>query len=194
MSDNTNALKYLAYYAAFTQPPGFAVLVNGPWGIGKTHLIQAFTRSVETPDFQAVYVSLNGLKTFEEIDRELFRVMHTVLGHKFFEAALSLGKAGLKAVKGITFDINVLDLVNRYAAHLYVFDDLERCAMPAVQVLGYINAFVEHGKRKVIIVANEAEIDEPNYGRTREKVVGQVLERFRFELSRGGGVHAASAG
>lgn len=183
MPSNEHIINYLKYYAAFTQAPRFAVLVDGRWGIGKTHLIDAFLESVRTAEFKAVYVSLNGLTSFEEIDRELFRVMHTVMGSRLFSAAASLGKSGLRAIRGVSVDVNLLDLINRYTADLYVFDDLERCGMPAVQALAYINAFVEHGGRKVIVVANQAEIEggeakaEPkgDYGRTREKVIGRTL-------------------
>jgi hypothetical protein len=43
--------------------------------------------------------------------------------------------------------------------------------------LGYINEFVEHEDRKVIIVANEKEIrGGDDYARIREKVIGKSFE------------------
>ena len=176
MAANQHIDDYLAFYAAFPQPPRFAVMLDGRWGIGKTHLLTKFLERVKTPDYKPVYVSLNGLKSSEEIDKALFKAMHAVLGNKFFGAALSLGRSGMKALQGVSVDVDLLDLVNRYTADLYVFDDLERCEMPIGQVLGYINAFVEHGKRKVIVVANKDEIvDKEAYARTREKLIGMTL-------------------
>lgn len=37
---NDSAYDYLEYYLGLKQPPKYAVLVNGSWGAGKTHLIQ----------------------------------------------------------------------------------------------------------------------------------------------------------
>lgn len=176
MPSNSHILDYLTYYAAFAQAPRFAVLIDGRWGIGKTHLVETFLGQVRTTEFKAVYVSLNGLKSSAEIDRELFRASYAVLGNKFFEAATGIAKTGLKWWQGISLDVDLMRLINRFTADLYVFDDLERCDMPIAQTLGYINAFVEQGGRKVVIVANEAEIqDSESYRRIREKVIGQTL-------------------
>ncbi|MBN4096052.1 P-loop NTPase fold protein [Methylobacterium sp. OT2] len=176
MPSNSHILDYLTYYAAFAQAPRFAVLIDGRWGIGKTHLVETFLGRVRTTEFKAVYVSLNGLKSSAEIDRELFRASYAVLGNKFFEAAAGIAKSGLKWWQGISLDVDLMRLINRFSADLYVFDDLERCDMPIAQTLGYINAFVEQGGRKVVIVANEAEIrDSEDYRRIREKVIGQTL-------------------
>ena len=175
MSNNAHIRAYLSYYATLTQEPRYAVMISGRWGTGKTHMVRALLNDIETPDLKTVYISLNGLKTFQDIDRELLRGMYGILGNNYARTAIDLGKLGLKWWRGTSLDINVLDLFNRYAANLYVFDDLERCGMPPVQALGYINAFVEHGGRKVIIIANEDEIDEPAYGHIREKIIGQTL-------------------
>ena len=43
---------------------------------------------------------------------------------------------------------------------ILIFDDLERCKIPINDLLGYINQFVEHLNLKVIIVANEKEINK----------------------------------
>jgi len=76
---------------------------------------------------------------------------------------------------------------------LLIFDDLERCALPISEVLGYINSFVERDKFKTILIANEAEIiareervsrekAEPetdnlgSYSLIKEKLIGQTLE------------------
>lgn len=177
MDGNEHVREYLAFYAAMERPPGFAVLLNGPWGIGKTFLLRRFLGEIATDDFKPVYVSLNGLASAEEIDKALFRAMHSVLGHKLVGAAAGLAKGALKGLKGISIDVDILDLVNRYTADLYVFDDLERCGLPIEKALAYINAFVEHGNRKVVIACNESEIDgREAYLRIREKVVGMTLE------------------
>ena len=57
-------------------------------------------------------------------------------------------------------------------------DDLERCAMPPVDVMGFINGYVEHDDLKVIVIANEDDIpkdQKSEYDRKREKLIGKTL-------------------
>ncbi|MCP1561423.1 UNVERIFIED_ORG: hypothetical protein J2W75_004826 [Methylorubrum zatmanii] len=173
---NKHVKAFIAYYAALPQAPRYAVMLNGAWGIGKTFLLKAFLDTVRTEDFQVVYVSLNGLKSSEDIERALFRAMYPLLNSKAVDA---LGKIIASVGKFFRAETNLrpIDFFNSYTANLYVFDDIERCAMPIDQTLGYINGFVEHGDRKVILVANEAEIRlADDYRRIREKLIGRTLE------------------
>jgi GTPase SAR1 family protein len=71
---NKHGWDYLTYYLGLKHAPGFAVLVSGPWGVGKTYLLKAFLKEEfgeETANY--VYVSLYGLSSIEEIDDALFQ-------------------------------------------------------------------------------------------------------------------------
>jgi hypothetical protein len=62
-----------------------------------------------------------------------------------------------------------------------VFDDLERCRLDLDNVMGYINHFIEHQGLRVMIVANEEEIENgggssKSYLRIKEKLVGKTFE------------------
>jgi hypothetical protein len=75
-------------------------------------------------------------------------------------------------------EIDLSKELNSPGQRLLVFDDLERCKIPVVEVLGYINSFVEHDGLKEIIIANEGEIVEklePRYREIKEKLIGQTL-------------------
>ena len=49
--------------------------------------------------------------------------------------------------------------------------------MSPVEVLGFANAFIEHEERRVVIVANENEVlNQADYRRIREKVIGMTFE------------------
>jgi hypothetical protein len=39
-SANKHLYDYLSYYVALPHPPKYAVLINGPWGIGKTYIVE----------------------------------------------------------------------------------------------------------------------------------------------------------
>jgi len=59
-----------------------------------------------------------------------------------------------------------------------IFDDLERCSISIENILGYINGFVESQDLKVVIIANEEEIDtkQERYRRIKEKLIGKTFE------------------
>jgi len=42
--NNKHVWDYLEYYLRLGHAPGFAVLVSGPWGVGKTYLMKAFLK------------------------------------------------------------------------------------------------------------------------------------------------------
>src|SRR4051794_28893532 len=44
MDRNKHVKDYIAYYTNFPYPPRFAVMLNGPWGIGKTFLLKAMLK------------------------------------------------------------------------------------------------------------------------------------------------------
>lgn len=52
--------------------------------------------------------------------------------------------------------------------NIFIFDDLERCACPPNEILGYINGLVEHEGAKVILIANEREIGTLTQVKNRE--------------------------
>ncbi len=77
------------------------------------------------------------------------------------------------------------DVVDGTTQRVIIFDDLERAVMSPVDVLGYINPFVEHDGCKVIILTNENEILTANekadksdqaYRLRKEKTIGRTLK------------------
>lgn len=182
---NPHVWEYLAYYLSLPHSPHYAVLISGPWGIGKTYLVKEFLRQNADKTKKHVYVSLYGLSTVEEIDDALFQAAFPLLGGKVAKITGRLAKAGLKYVGVDSGDISIRDVMTKLNADLYIFDDLERCEAPINKVLGYINQFVEHDGVKVIIIANEQEIgsakkgedgSDEDYKRRREKLIGKTLE------------------
>jgi len=175
---NKHVWDYLTYYLGLAHAPRFAVLISGPWGVGKTHLIDAFLTEKFGDDKSAyVYVSLYGLSTIEEIDDALFQAVFPALTGTAAKVAGRVAKAGLKFLKIDPGDWNIKEFLNKFHAKIYVFDDVERCESPINQVLGYINQFVEHGGAKVVIVGNEQEIrTDQEYARRREKLIGKTLQ------------------
>jgi hypothetical protein len=193
---NATALAYLSEYCDLSRVRDFAVLLDGPWGAGKTYFIKEFLR--QHP--RHLYVSLYGISSAQQIDDELFRQLHPVLSSGTMQLLGRVAKGLLKGTVKIDLDgdgkddgsvtVGMPDLglkkeMSNPEGRLLVFDDLERCSLPVSEVLGYINAFVEHVGLKAIIIANQNEILRRNseegskdkrYPDIKEKLIGQTLK------------------
>ena len=174
---NDHVWEYLTYYLGLPHSPNFAVLLSGPWGVGKTFLAKRFlAKYFEGQNDQYVYVSLYGLSTLEEIDDGLFQAIFPAATGKVATVAQRVAKSALKYFNVDASGFNLKDFLNKFDAKVYVFDDFERFEGTINKVLGYINQFVEHGGAKVLLIANEQEISvDKDYSRRREKLIGKTL-------------------
>lgn len=157
-------------------PPGYALLVDGVWGAGKTHFIKEYIQACREAEseFKPVYVSLYGLRSVDEIDKALVVALYPLLDNKWVGRVGKLAAVGLGALQ-LNWTLSASDLI-AVRGDLFVFDDLERCDMDINAVLGYINALVEHDGSKVVIIANQKEITETeHYMRRREKLIGHTM-------------------
>ncbi len=192
---NKHIEDYLQYYCDPSHAFDYAVMLKGDWGSGKTFLINRFlAERAKSGAPKNLSVSLYGLTSFRQIDDALERQLHPVLSSKGMKIATTLARGALKGVFKIDLtgdgkdeltidshlpEFNILEYFKIPKECLIVFDDLERCSIPVPDVLGYINAFVEHEGFKVIIIANENEILKREIGRypeIKEKLIGQTLE------------------
>lgn len=178
MNPNHHIEDYLDFYLELPNDgPSYTVLLNGPWGIGKSFFVNEYLqkRKDKNSDFKYVSVSLYGLSSTSQIDDALFYEIYPKLNNKFVGAAGKLGRAVLKKF-AIDPNIKLSELVDAQA-DLYVFDDLERCQIQICEILGYINHLVEHERKKVIIIANEEKIStDEQYREIREKLIGKTFE------------------
>lgn len=68
-----------------------------------------------------------------------------------------------------------------YENTILIIDDFERSSIDVVELLGYINSLVEHGKYKVIIVANEKEINSVFSNHNLEEKISALLSSNKNE-------------
>lgn len=156
----------------------YAVMINGEWGSGKTHfwnnkLRQRIEniRNAEGNLYKTIYISLYGVNSLEEISKKIF-----------LETNPFMSKALKKFTNGATGNYlpeyvkTGVDIANLYGAiqptnvqtdfskvfstvdKVLCFDDLERANIDIVDILGYINNFVEHDGIKTILICNEKEL------------------------------------
>ena len=109
---NIHVKQYLAYYFSLAHAPHYAVLINGPWGIGKTYLIRKILREHFGNEGSFVYISLFGLTSIDEVDATLFQAIYPPLAWKTTKLASRAIKAGLKFLR-IDFEMKIGELINK---------------------------------------------------------------------------------
>lgn len=172
----THLEQYLAYYVGRLKP-GYAVLVTGDWGSGKTFQVKH-----ALPDTHAHYVSLFGLASQEDVEAQVFAKMFPrASAFKRFAEKVddteinipvwgTVGTGGLAGLLAGSFIKNEVDL-----SKPLIFDDLERCTIPNEVLLGLINRYVEHHGCRVIVIAHDTKIVK-TFAENKEKVFGQTLQ------------------
>ena len=192
---NRHIETYLDYYCDLSHAPGFAVLLQGQWGSGKTWFINKYREKLKEKNQKCLYISLYGMTSFSEIEDAFFQQLHPILSSKGMAITGKIIKGFLKGTLKVDLDndnrddgtvnfqiseINLPEYLKNTDKSILIFDDLERCKIDLNNVLGYINYFVEHQDLKVILVANEDELLKScNYQVIKEKLIGKT---FRVSL------------
>lgn len=203
-SINSHIEEYLDYYCNLSHAPGFAVLLKGQWGCGKTWFIEKYREKLKAKKQKCLYVSLNGITSFTEIGEAFLQQLNPFWASKEMAIVRKVSGGIFKTLLKGTFpidlnndgkkdgtwsfsipDINVPEYLKITNETILIFDDLERCKIDISNLLGYINNFVEHDDLKVIIIANEDELlkrdntdnsNSTNYKVIKEKLIGKTFE------------------
>lgn len=164
---------FLSYYQSLGEP-GFAVLVTGAWGVGKTFQVKQCLA-----EDQRYYVSLFGVQTVDQLHAEVFAVAAPRIANtqKFVGAASetvsSLG--GLFSLAGAAPGVmNALLRKDLKPERTLVFDDLERSELKLKDILGAINYYVEQKGFRVIVIAHDEKLADA-FGAMKEKLFGQTI-------------------
>ena len=120
--------------------------------------------------FTTIYMSLYGISNLEEISKKIFiettQLMDKNL-RKFMDAneqstIPEYAKTGIDMANffGVTQNGDKVDYADFFSTDdkVLCFDDLERANVDVIDILGYINNFVEHDHIKTIIICNEKEL------------------------------------
>lgn len=191
--------KYLDLYIE-RKSTDYAILLNGKWGCGKTFFIKEYQQQKENEEYKFLYVSLFGLNSISEINDAIFKELHPILGHKATRymggVIASMIKFGLKVdlfgsdnqETSINIDLSKINPLEdkNYKKLVFIFDDLERSKINIPEVLGFINFLCEQSESKVILIANEEEIDniyKDDYNKFKEKVIGKSFDIKNNERS-----------
>lgn len=156
----------------------YAIMINGEWGSGKTHFwnhklrgrIEAI-RNSKGKLYKTIYISLYGINSIEEISKKIFLETNPLVSKtlkKFVDNAegniipeyVKTGVDIANLYGAMNTSANQMDFAKLFSTDdkVLCFDDLERANIDIIDILGYINNFVEHDGIKTILICNEKEL------------------------------------
>lgn len=171
----TQLENYLEYYVK-QKAPGYAVLITGAWGTGKTFQVM---RAI--PESDRYYVSLFGLQSTDEVYAEVLATMFPrsekikKSTRKIDDTSIEVpGIITIPAGKILSGFVGALFRSNVKTDRTIIFDDLERCALSIKETLGVINRYIEHHGCRVVVLAHDEKIAE-DFSQAKEKIFGQTI-------------------
>ena len=154
----------------------YAIMINGEWGSGKTYFWNNKIRNkIDTlqlngKHYTTIYMSLYGISNLEDISKKIFiettqlmdKNMKKYMNATGQQSIPEYAKTGLDMANlfGVTQSGDKVDYSKFFSTDdkVLCFDDLERANVDVIDILGYINNFVEHDHIKTIIICNEKEL------------------------------------
>ena len=154
----------------------YAIMINGEWGSGKTYFWNnQIKKKIESlklngKRFTTIYMSLYGISNLEEISKKIFMETSQLMDknlRKYMNAhdlttIPEYAKTGIDMANffGNATNGSKVDYEEFFSTDdkVLCFDDLERANVDVIDILGYINNFVEHDHIKTIIICNENEL------------------------------------
>lgn len=174
-----------------------AILITGDYGIGKTYyyknilsvqIAQNNTYHNASKKYKPILVSLFGLSTLEDIQTQIFLSLYPILENKKVKIGAAIGKTLLKAIMNFKDWGNYYEIVSEVGINkkdlisfnnlVICFDDLERVSknFQIEELIGFINSLTESNNAKIIIIANENQLNKENFIHLKEKIIGNTIE------------------
>lgn len=169
-----------------------AIMLTGAWGTGKSHFIQnTLIPKLQETGKDCAVVSLYGLKNVTDISKSIYFELKTGFLRKDNEVittGILTAKTVLRGVTsffGVDLKASDAELQKLYesvdlSGKLIILEDIERCQIGILELLGFVNNLVEQDGVKVLLVANEkeflkycnVEVEEKDpFGKSEKKVL-----------------------
>lgn len=191
----TNIERYIA-----DSNPQYAILISGTWGTGKTFFIKQWItqytnkchEEVQTEDeriLPPIQVSLFGTSSIQDIYERVREALNPKL-YKVFKWGTFVADKASKIITGcellddvdIPFeaDMGIWKKSNKTSkgCHLLILDDLERSKVPIIEILGFIDMFLNLYHFHVIVVGDEKHFTQNQkdiYEQYKEKIFGNTF-------------------
>jgi len=169
-------LEHLDRYLS-SPPPGYALLLTGEWGVGKTYLWRLYAESLGRFGLIPITISVAGLSSLEELDRAVLQASISRIGeHPIREASSAIGRSLLRTIDIDPGDLRLkADLVS--GKTVVCIDDLEHFAGDLTVLFGFVMDLIERAEVHCILIADESRASEKfeGFAETRERVIGKSV-------------------
>lgn len=164
------------------------VLIDGEWGIGKTHLIQSYFSENEN---EFIYVSIFGKNSVRDIEKSI--LIHSLPGLRKFNEDNGFVKASKKIINDISdkfLGVSIDSYLNSFSIDdikldaisnkrkIICFDDIERKS-DSIEMKSLLGLIERASKNfSVVIICNTNRLDETNiktFDIYKEKVIDYVI-------------------
>ena len=171
-----------------------AVLLNGEWGCGKTYFIKE-KLIPDLEEYQILQISLYGISSTERIQEIIYskwieKIIGNntdkigVFGNMVAKGIEIFGKSATQFVEKRLGVENALEDIKKYFADsnlsnkqtILIFDDIERCRIEIIELMGFLNNLSENNNYKLILIANEKEI-------TRDENINTTALKYGIALN-----------
>ncbi len=198
-----SVLKTIDYYMR-DKDLNNAFFINGKWGSGKSYFINnILSKHISKKyDFKIIYISLYGMVSVEEIAKQIYSKLiadsrikknrnrnrnplkrRSIAAEYAKDTAIATAKNLIPMLLAKVYI--TLPKIEDYWKYItlqkiiLIFDDLERSRIDTIELMGYINNFVEEYSIKTIVVGNEEEIKQRFY---IDDFIGKVVAVKNLKL------------
>jgi len=202
-SKNSAAQSVIKNY--LNQKTNYALLINGKRGTGKTYFMKntiepmidkMFVSGQQEETYKTIFISLYGLKSIDDLYFQLALNIKPYLKHLTVQSGSVLAGILARGLMNLSGAGSLEEYIGgiRNAAKdnvqagnfVMIFDDLDRISngLSIDEFIGFVNSMVEHENNKVMIIADELQIEQKElYTAAREKSIGVVVD-FRNDFQR----------
>ncbi len=158
------------------------ILIDGPWGSGKTYLLNDFIINKKDTDLKFYYVSLHGLKNIDEINTRIY--IQDNLNTKINSIVPSV--INPFSIKKSVEEVLSFALKNKKYKpdKIVILDDFERYYNSDYDsFLSYLNTLITSGA-KIILVSNLKEFGTSElyaFDKYKEKLVDRIYKAELFD-------------
>ena len=158
------------------------IMIDGPWGSGKTYLLNEFINLKENENIEFYYVSLHGLKNIDEINTRIYNISNPDI--KITNVISSVINPFEKQKN--TKEILSFSLKNKKYKpdKIVILDDFERYYNSDYDAfLSYLNTLIANGC-KIILVANLLDFGSSEiyqFDKYKEKLLDRLYKAELFD-------------